>query len=182
MKQVVRKLFINFEKEEKWINDLAAKGLNFIDYSFSRYLFEEGTPGEYIYRIELLDNIPTHPESKTYIKFMEETGAECVATYSRWVYFRKKASEGTFDLYSDYDSRIKHYKRIVTLIGTAGGVNLLVGSYNLAFGLYLGHERGIYINAYISTISLIVAILFTPMFISCIRKIRKMKKEKQVFE
>lgn len=48
MKQVIRKLFINFEKEEKWINNIAAKGLNFIDYSFSRYLFEEGTPGEYI--------------------------------------------------------------------------------------------------------------------------------------
>lgn len=182
MKQVIRKLFINYEKEEKWINELAVKGLNFIDYSFGRYLFEEGTPGEYIYRLELLSNIPTHPESKSYIKFMEETGVECVSTYMRWVYFRKRASEGTFDLYSDYDLRIKHYKRIAALIGTVGGLNLLTAIYNLAFGLYLGNESGIYFNAYISSLSWLMVILFTPMFISHIKKIRKMKKEKRIYE
>ena len=182
MKKVIKKLFVNFEKEEKWINELAAKGLNLIDYSVARYLFEKGTPGEYIYRLELLDNLPNHPESKAYIKFMEETGAECVSTYMRWVYFRKKASEGTFDLYSDYDSKIKHYKRVAALIGTLGGLNLLAAVYNLVFGLYLGHERGFYFNAYISSLSWLIVILFTPMFISYIRKIRKMKKEKQIYE
>lgn len=67
-------------------------------------------------------------------------------------------------------------------MGTLGGLNLLADIYNLVFGLYLGHARGIYFNAYISSFSWVVVILFTPMFISYIRKIRKMKKEKQVYE
>lgn len=82
MKHVVRKLFANFEKEEKWLNEMASKSLNLVDYSFGRYLFEEGTPGEYIYRIELLKEDPMHAESKAYINFMEDSGVECVATYA----------------------------------------------------------------------------------------------------
>jgi len=31
MKAIIRKLFLNFEKAEKWLNDMAAMGLNFID-------------------------------------------------------------------------------------------------------------------------------------------------------
>ncbi|HEY5561035.1 MAG TPA: DUF2812 domain-containing protein [Clostridiaceae bacterium] len=118
---------------------MAAKGMNFLFYSaIGRYLFEEGTPGEYIYRIELLKDSPKHPESRVYIKFMEDTGIECVATYMRWVYFRKKASEGAFDLYSDYESKIKHYKRISSLIGAAVLINLFAALLNVVVGIFLG--------------------------------------------
>jgi len=43
---------------------------------------------------------------------MEESGVEAIATWYCWVYFRKKAVDGPFDIYSDIDSRITHYKRI----------------------------------------------------------------------
>lgn len=52
MKRVVWKLFLNFEKEEQWINEMAEKGLNFTGYTFGRYTFEEGVHGEYIYRMK----------------------------------------------------------------------------------------------------------------------------------
>lgn len=183
MKQVARKLFIDFEKEEQWINKMAAKGLNFIDYSIGRYLFEEGTPGEYIYRIELLDAPPSHSESKAYIDFLEETGVECVSTFMRWVYLRKKAAEGPFNVYSDYESRIKHYKRITTLIGILGGLNLVIAIINLLIGLYsrTGHSLS-YTNLYLSMINFAVVILFTPIFITYLKRMFKMKKEKQLYQ
>lgn len=56
------KFFSNYEKEEIWLNEMAAKGLNLISVSFCRYGFEDGTPGEYNYRLELLDESPTHDE------------------------------------------------------------------------------------------------------------------------
>ncbi|SHJ64932.1 hypothetical protein SAMN02745975_02557 [Geosporobacter subterraneus DSM 17957] len=34
MKQVARKLFIDFEKEEQWINKMATRGMNFIDSKY----------------------------------------------------------------------------------------------------------------------------------------------------
>lgn len=182
MKTSVWKLFVNFEKEEKWLNEMAAKGFNLVHYSIARYFFQEGKPGEYIYRIELLKEMPSHPESRAYIKFMEEAGVECVDTYFRWVFFRKKAEDGSFDLYSDYDSRIKHYKRVVSLVGILGVFNLMAAIMNVVIGLANGSNGHSYFNVYISTLNWLVAILLINMFISYNRKIRKMKKEKQLYE
>jgi hypothetical protein len=182
MKHKVFKLFVNFEKEEKWINDMAARGLNLIDYSLGRYLFEEGKPGEYIYRLELLKELPSHTESKSYINFMEESGIECVATYFRWAFFRKRAEEGPFDLYSDCDSRIKHYKRILWLFVTLGLINLYSALYNVMIGLTIGRERGFHVNLYLSLLNWAVVIVFVPLIVSYIRKVRKLKADKQLYE
>lgn len=182
MRYKVRKAYINFEKEEKWLNEMADKGMNMVDYTFLRYFFEEGTPGEFTYRIELLNNMPEHPESRAYLKFMEETGAECVTTYMRWVYFRKKKMNGVFDLYSDYDSRIQHYKRVLLLLGVVGGMNLLLGITNLLHGTSAGAQRGFYGNVYIAIANWLVVLLLAPSVINFYRKIRRMGQEKQLFE
>jgi len=170
MKQVIRKLFIDFEQEERWLNQMESRGLHFIDYTIGRYLFEEGKPGEYIYRIELLDNWHSHPESRAYIRFMEESGIECVSVYTRWVYFRKKASEGPFDLFSDCESRIAHYKRVLLLAGVVGGMNLVIGI------------TGIQAGTYIPLINIGLACALTPLVLRLWRKVRKLQAEKLIHE
>lgn len=102
---IVHKAFWDFEKEEQWLNTMSARGLALSDYSWCRYVFADTPENRYIYRIELLENLPTHPESMAYLRFLEENGVECVASYMRWVYLRKNASEGPFDIYTDIDSR-----------------------------------------------------------------------------
>lgn len=118
MKQVIHKVYFiwEFEEEEKWLNEMAAKGLHLTDVGLCRYVFEEGEPGAYRHRLEMLEHWPNHPESRKYIEFMEETGAEYVGSLKNWVYFRKRREEGPFDLYSDIDSRIKHMTRIYKLL------------------------------------------------------------------
>jgi hypothetical protein len=102
-----------YEKEEKWLNEMSAKGMQLTDVGFCRYSFVKGTPGEYIYRLELLEHMPGNAESVSYISFLEETGIEQVGSILRWIYLRKKASDGPFELYSDTESKINHYKRIL---------------------------------------------------------------------
>ncbi len=120
MKHVVHKFFSigAHKKEEQWLNSMAAKGLLLTDVGFCRYVFTEGTPGEYIYRLELLDQMPNHPQSMAYINFLEETGVEQIGSYIRWVYFRRKAADGPFELYSDIGSKIRHLRRITWLANT----------------------------------------------------------------
>lgn len=175
----MHKLFINFEKEEKWLNEMAAKGLNLISYTFATYLFEEGTPGEYTYRIELLKELPSNPESEAYIRFMEESGIKCICTFWRWVYFQKKASDGEFNLFSDYDSKIKHYSRILTLISIVSVSNLLIGIYNVFLTIFISDVTSINL---IGLINIGIFILCAPFLISLIRKVNRYKKEKQIFE
>ncbi len=183
MKHIVWKAYWNFEKEEKWLNEMSAKGLALHSYSWCRYVFEESPRGEYIYRIELLDQLVSHPESQAYIRFVEETNIECVATYWRWVYFKKNASDGAFDLYSDYDSRIAHYKRINLLWVTLMISEFLIGFSNLGIGI-------INVVKYdLSYINLVFGVLLTLIGVGIYfvgrpirKKIKQLRHEKTIHE
>lgn len=179
MKHTVFKLMMDYEKEEKWLNKMSAKGLHMIHFGFpGRYLFEEGKPGEYIYRLEFLENLPSHPESKMYLKFMEESGAEAVASFHRWVYFRKKTADGPFQVYSDSNSKYQHYKRIASLFGVIGLVNLINGVIQLHSGL----ESGLDFPIVVGTICLTVASALIALTVSYLLKMRRISRETQVFE
>ncbi len=41
MRQVIRTIFFDVEKEENWLNSMSAMGLALIDYSWCRYVFEQ---------------------------------------------------------------------------------------------------------------------------------------------
>ena len=133
MRKTIKKLFWawEFEKEEAWLNELAARGLCLVAVGWCRYEFEECQPGAYSIRLELLENQPGHPESEKYLAFLDSTGAGHIGSYMRWVYLRKKKSDEEFSLFSDNFTRIKHLTRIMRLILTLGLLNLLAGAYNL---------------------------------------------------
>ena len=135
MQKAIWRIFVNYEKEEAWLNKLSAKGLAFVGYFPFRYAFVESLPGEYTYRIELLDNHPSHPESQKYLAFMAENGVEHISSWFRWVYFRKRTENGQFDIYSDIESRIAHYQRINLLWLPLMILNILLGLVNLRIGL-----------------------------------------------
>ena len=118
MRRTICKWFFtwDFEKEERWLNEMAAKGLALISVAFCAYTFEQTDPGEYGVRLELLEYLPSNPESEQYIQFLESTGVEHVGSMIRWAYFRKKRAEGEFDLFSDFECRIRHLNRMLALL------------------------------------------------------------------
>ena len=181
MKYKFIRAFINYKKEEDWLNRMAQKGLHMLDYFFLLYVFEEGKPGDYIYRLELLKHNPSHPESVAYLRFMEESGVECVSTWVRWVYFRKKASEGNFEIYSDREGRIKHAKRIIALMLPLFVLNLSVALYNLGIGILFGENAPTF-NAYISFLNFAVAVVLLTVLISQGRIISDLRKDKGIRE
>ena len=140
MRKTIRKWFWvwEFDKEEQWLNEMAAKGLALVGVGFCRYDFEDCIPGEYQVRLELLENHLQHEESRKYIQFIESTGAEQVGNYFRWVYFRKRTADGPFDLYSDLESRIRHLKRIIALVLPISGANLCIGFSNVGNAMRTG--------------------------------------------
>ena len=113
-----------FEKEEEWLNEMAANGWVLDGVGFAKYHFVRCAPGEYTVRTEM------HSNDEQYIRFMEETGAEYVGRMAAWIYFRKKTADGVFDLYSDIDSKITHLDRIGKLLAGLGAVNLIIGILN----------------------------------------------------
>ena len=114
----------DFDKEEQWLNSMAQQGWVLDRVGFCRYEFVRCGPGEYIVRLEMRE----HDEG--YLSFMSDTGAEYVGRVVKWIYFRRKAEFGPFDIFSDLDSRLEHLKRISSTLRVVGIANLVIGLAN----------------------------------------------------
>ncbi len=187
MKHIVWKAYWDFEREEQWLNEMAARGLSLSDYSWCRYVFEDTPPGKYLYRIELLRYTPAHPESAAYLRFLEENGVEHVTSYLRWVYLRKPAAEGAFDLYTDADSRLRFYRRVRALWAVLMWIYLTMTAVyagsSLFYLLQSPADRGQAVT--ILCYSLVFAaftLLFYHLQRSPARKIRLLRQEKTIRE
>ncbi len=176
--KVYKFIFADMDKEEAWINEMAEKGFNFIDNFFMRYTFSEGTPNEYTYRIEMLEHKANHPLGHQYINFLKETGVECVTTSGRWAYFRKKTADGPFDLYSDTDARIQHYKRILSYTSVLLLLNLLILSIDLVIAILRRHPSNISVAI---SVSFFTAILIKTVF-HYRKKIKELKEDQNIHE
>lgn len=175
MKHKVFKLFYDFEKEERWLNEMSAKGLQLCSYYFGQYVFEQGQPGEYTYRLELMETNPRGAEGQAYIRFMEDAGIECVDTFWRWAYFRKKTADGPFDVYTDPESKIKHYRRIAVVAAFGAVGNVAVCVYDT---IVLRMIPIMLLNIF----NVVVALLLGRLTWSLWRRIRKLKGEMRVRE
>lgn len=88
----------DYEKEQKWINDMSRGGWNFKGTNGFIYTFEKGVPGELSYKIDLPDERMTDGGVEAYYRFMEECGIEVVHTFKMWRYIRKKTISGDFNI------------------------------------------------------------------------------------
>ena len=179
MRRIMKKLFFvwDFDKEEKWLNEMAAKGLCLVSTGFCKYEFEDCIPGEYRICLQLLEKSPRNPEMQKYIEFLEDTGVEHVGSFTRWVYFRKKASEGDFTLFSDNTSRVKYLSSILSFIALIVGLNLYIGLYNIFIVFFLHSPFN-----YIGLLNLAIALFGLPGTIKLWKKRNRMKRESQLFE
>ena len=106
---------MNPEKEETWLNSMSDKGLACVRYFFIFYFFEQSDPGKYRYKFALMDAMYSDPKSQEFTQFVEESGAECIGCWLRWAMFRKASEDSDFILFSDNESQMAHYNRILTM-------------------------------------------------------------------
>ena len=114
----------DFDKEDQWLNEMALSGWVLDSVGFCKYNFVRCEPGEYTVRLEM------HDQDDEYVAFMEETGAEYIGRMVKWIYFRKKAVDGPFEIFSDIDSRISQLDKISKLTASLGFANLAIGLAN----------------------------------------------------
>ena len=133
-RKTIRKWFWvwEFEKEESWLNEMALNGWVLDGIGYCTYHFVRCEPGEYTVSLEM------RPSDEAYIQFMQDTGAEYLGRMMMWIYFRKRASEGSFDLFSDIDSKISHLDKIGKMLSMIGGANLLIGIANVFSPSHVG--------------------------------------------
>ena len=180
MRQVIRKWFWawEFDKEEQWLCDMAARGKALISARYATYEFEDSQPGEYAVRLEMLEHSPTSPEGQQYIEFVESTGAEYVGRVMKWVYFRKRTADGPFELHGDNATRLKHIRGIINLLRPLMIFNTGVGLYNLCIGVGLNSA----VNVLCGCASLAVTVLLGLGLKKLNEKKKQLERDSQLFE
>lgn len=106
------RLYFDKDEEQNWLQKMSSEGWGLKNFFLGVYTFLPCKPGEYIYQIDLLDN--WSGDKKDFAQFMEDSGVEVVSQWYRWVYLRKKAEDGPFEMYTDLESKINQYTRIRT--------------------------------------------------------------------
>lgn len=96
-----------WEEENEWINKMAQDGwhLERIDFLL-RYIFVKGNKGEYIYKLDLPDNIECKDDKQSYKNLITERGIDIVHEQGESLYLRKKSIDGPFDEKATLSSKL----------------------------------------------------------------------------
>ncbi len=117
------RLYLDKDKETAWINEMAAQGYALTGYCIGFYIFEECEPGKYTYQIDFGDKMFAVDEN--YREFMAENNVEIVSLWGYWIFLRKLAADGDFELYTDVDSSIEHYTKILKMFKVVTIIELI---------------------------------------------------------
>ena len=117
------RLYFDKDKETAWLNQLAKEGYALKKFFAGVYTFEACTPGTYTYQIDFGNKL--FSVSDDYREFMNESGIEIVSCWGYWVFLRKLASEGEFQLYTDVESNIEHYTKIKLMFKIVAIIELI---------------------------------------------------------
>lgn len=107
------RVYFDKDKETTWINEMAAQGYAMTGFCACFYTFEKCEPGKYTYQIDLGNKF--FAVENSYREFMEENNVEIVCTWGYWIILRKLTADGEFELYTDVDSNIEHYTKILKM-------------------------------------------------------------------
>lgn len=106
------KFFLNFEKEETWLIEMATKGFEFVGKSFT-YQFRPAEPENVNIKIDYR-KFRSKEDFIDYITLFEDCGWKHIAgtKSSGTQYFKKVSESADVDIFSDPDSRAFRYKRL----------------------------------------------------------------------
>ncbi|KOS68835.1 hypothetical protein AEA09_09975 [Lysinibacillus contaminans] len=150
MKKIKFRFFIDHENEEEWVNDMAEQGWHLKKFWPFVHIFEKGNPGEYIYRNEMVI-----ARKNDYFEFLEMMDVEHVHRFGIWSYYRKKRTDGPFDIYSDSKDKIRYLSQINRVLLGACILNVLIVILNMRYLFQLNeitksHLTGISLNLFVT--------------------------------
>lgn len=103
------------DKEERWLREMARQGWHLRRAALVRFEFDRGEPADVVYRLDY--HILTGAEREEYLQLFRAAGWEHVGEVASWHYFRTPATAGADpDIFSDVESRIAKYKRLLLLL------------------------------------------------------------------
>lgn len=178
MKKVKYRYYADYEREEKWVNEMAAQGWHLEKSILGRFTFVKGEPGAFIYRNELV-NLATE-EKKDYFEFLEDSGIMIIHEFAGWVYMKKPAADGPFELYTDSKSKISYYKRLFNIFLILFIINVWAGYWNIS--AFWDRTEEAFISPYFGFLNILGALLMAYPLVIIFKRKNAIEREQQFFE
>ena len=98
--------FVDFDKEEKWLNKMARKGRAFQSVHGFIYCFGECKPGEFIYQIDF-DEKESKNGAGDYVTFRSSCGDQFVDQHKSKIYWRRETASGPFESENNVAAKLR---------------------------------------------------------------------------
>ena len=165
------KLYYDKDEEENWLREMSLNGWAFKKFFLGFYTFEASEPGKYNYQIDLLDN--WKGDKDDYASFMEDAGVEVVSQWWRWVYLQKKVADGPFEMYTDTESKIVQYSKILKFFKVALTIEIICFFMELIATI----NTGSYIFGIFTVLIAVICLALLKVVWKCKWKIEQLKRE-----
>lgn len=187
MKKVWRYYNIaEYEQEEQWINEMAKEGWQLTAIGWCRYIFRRGTPGEYIYKLDVVERTASDEVKESYFNFLTECGIRVVGEFKDWIYLQKKAADGPFDMKDDTYAKLRTVNKVYSfavrtlckLLKIFAAVVIICSLGQMLSSNYAIQELfgGIMLGSSTSAI-VVLAILWVPILRKLRRKVNQLIDE-----
>lgn len=144
----------NARKEENWLEQMAREGWYLANGGII-FTFVKGRPAEVRYRLDWRTG--TAASLKDYFDLCRDAGWERVCSFGSWHYFRT-ADATAPELYTDRDSLVERYWRLLALIVVVTIPNLM--SLLLNLGRSTGRFEHLYSFARVTQFVLVTFLLY----------------------
>ena len=189
MRSRFHKLFMIWEldREESWINDMAAHGYALVHAGHFTFEFDDTEPGKYIYRSLFLNGSAESSQNKDYYRFLDEMGIEMVHGIrypgNCVVYVRALREDypNGIELYSDIDSKINYENALRWYLLGIAILMLFVAAYNI-FAAFLPYNSLMLVNIGGAVFMAALAAASMINFVKRCNRIRELRKEREIHE
>lgn len=109
------KFFINFDKEEQWLNEMSKQGYELTNKSIG-YEFQAAQPENRVIKVDYR-TFKNREDFEDYRALFEDSGWSHIAgtKNSGAQYFKRTDNKGRNDIFSDTDSKAVRYKRVAQM-------------------------------------------------------------------
>lgn len=98
--------FIDFDKEEKWLNDMSKKGWAFWHTNGVIYQFKKCEPNEFIYQIDF-DEKESKEGVDDYVVFRSSCGDLFVHQWKQKIYWKRETTNGSFEAENNVTAKLR---------------------------------------------------------------------------
>ncbi|MGM9741597.1 MAG: DUF2812 domain-containing protein [Candidatus Cryptobacteroides sp.] len=183
-KKIVFNWFIDFDKEERWLNEMSRQGWCLWHADVYFYRFKRSEPGEFIFQIDF-DEDYINKSNEDYVNFRSSCGDIFVHECDSKIYWKRKAADGPFDNNDNVTAKLRlaykafnlQFKSLTGIIYTGAVGILLLPILKLlpecGFTKYMTDLcRGLPI-----VIILVAAFVQLPMVIKILKKMDELVKK-----